>query len=153
MGVEFDSSNQPKNRPPRGKGKKALMLDAIRKVSGTEEEYLQEVVKASVGGWRREENAEAVFIPPNPQLLSLVLNRIEPPLKSINPMVNFEFDKNSKPHEQAGYVLSAIAGGEIPSDIGNIFIQSIKAMIDIEEYTTLKERIAKIEKSLGLTSE
>ena len=35
------------------------------------------------------------------------------------------------------------------SDTGNTFIQSIKAMIDIEEYTDLKDRIDKLEKALN----
>ena len=53
------------------------------------------------------------------------------------------------PHIQAAHVLAAIAEGEIPSDIGNVFVQSIKAMIDIEEYTDLKERIIKLEETLN----
>ncbi len=56
------------------------------------------------------------------------------------------------PHEQAAAVLDAIASGVIPNDIGSMFIQSIKAAIDIEEYTSLKTRIEEIEKSLGVTS-
>ena len=45
-----------------------------------------------------------------------------------------------------------MASGKIPSDIGNVFIQSIKSMIDIEEYTDLKERLISIEQSLGINN-
>ena len=45
--------------------------------------------------------------------------------------------------------MSAAARGLIPPDIANTFIQSIKSMIDIEEYTSLKERIAKLEETLN----
>ena len=54
----------------------------------------------------------------------------------------------------SGMCLSLLTNnGFIPPDIANTFIQSIKAMIDIEEYTSLKERIEAIEKSLGLNNE
>lgn len=148
-----------KKLPPRGKGKKSLMLEAIKSVCGDEQYFLRKVVTIGLGGWTQpeqkedEEEVEPVFQNPNPMLLNMVLNRIEPPLKAIAPMVEFEFPKDSKPHIQAAFVLSAMARGEIPSDIGNMFVQAIKSMIDIEEYTDLKERIEKIEKSLGVVNE
>lgn len=135
------------------------MLEAIRDVCGTEQDFLKKVVVVGLGGWTQpeqkedEDPVEPVFQNPNPALLTLVLNRIEPPLKAIAPMVDFNFDANAKPHNQANQILKAISSGKIPPDIGQMFIQSIKSMIDIEEYTSLKERIEQIEKSLGLTNE
>ena len=82
-----------------------------------------------------------------------LLARLSPIPKAVSPAVQFEFPKDAKPHVQASYVLSAMSKGEVPSDIGSIFVQSIKAMIDIEEYTDLKERIEAIESSLGIVSE
>ena len=134
--TKFSSTNQPKGR---GKGKKSLMLEAIRaQVKGGEEEFLKQVVKLGLGDPLNE-------ILPNPQLLTLVLNRIEPPLKATSPMVQFEFSDSDKPHIQAAQIMKAISNGDIPPDIGSMFIQSIKAMIDIEEYTDLKDRIEKLE--------
>lgn len=130
--------------PPRGKGKKSLMLDAIRDVCGNEQDFLKQVVAIGLG-----DGKESL---PNPALLTLVLNRIEPPLKAIAPLVDFEFKADDKPHKQAADVLNAMASGKIPSDIGNVFIQSIKSMIDIEEYTDLKERLISIEQSLGINN-
>lgn len=141
--TQFSSTNQPKGR---GKGQKSLMLDAIRKVCKTEQEFLQEVVRVSIGDMDND-------VAPNHTLLTLVLNRIEPPLKATSPMVNFEFNEKAKPHEQAAQTLKAVSEGNLSPDIGNMFVQSIKAMIDIEEYTDLKERIEEIEKSLGIISE
>ncbi len=144
-----------KNIPARGKGKKSLMLEAIRDVCGTEQDFLKQVVAVGLGGWTKpeqkedEEEVEPVFQSPNPVLLTLVMNRIEPPLKSISPMVNFEFNPNAKPHEQASQVLQAVANSEIAPDIGQMFVASIKSMIDIEEYTDLKDRIEKIEEALN----
>lgn len=130
------------NLPPRGKGKKSLMLEAIRSVCKDEHEFLKQVVIIGLGDAVNE-------VAPNPTLLTLVLNRIEPPLKAIAPMVEFEFDSNSKPHEQASQILKAVSSSQIAPDIGQMFIGSIKSMIDIEEYTDLKERIEKLEATIN----
>lgn len=127
---------------PRGKGKQSLMLEAVRAVCGSEQEFLKSVIAIGLGSIDGESS-------PNPVLLTLALNRIEPPLKSVAPLVKFDFDSNAKPHEQANQVLIAIADGLIAPDIGQMFIGSIKSMIDIEEYTALKERIEKLEKALS----
>lgn len=155
---EYSKDNQPEERKPRGKGKRTLMLDAIRDVCKDEHEFLREIVKIGMGGLTvigtdDDGNEEKEYKPPNTMLLNLVLNRIEPPLKATSPMVNFEFDKSLKPHQQAAQVLNAVSNGEVAPDIGNIFVQSIRAMIDIEEYTDLKSRIEAIEESLGLSSD
>lgn len=150
--------NKRKDMPSRGKGKKSLMLEAIKSVCGDEQDFLKQVVAIGLGGWTQpeqkedEEPQEPVFQNPNPMLLNMVLNRIEPPLKAISPMVEFDFNPNAKPHEQAGDIMNAVAEGKIPPDIGQMFVSSIKAMIDIEEYTDLKERIENIEKALGVSS-
>lgn len=143
--------------PPRGKGKKSLMLEAIRSVCKNESEFLEGVVKIGLGGAvdigvDEDGNQMTEFRPANPMLLSLVINRIEPPLKSVLPMVKFNFTKNAKPHIQAAEVMVAVSDGELTPDVGHMFVQSIKAMIDIEEGTALKDRIAEIEKKLGLTN-
>jgi len=133
------------NLPPRGKGKKSLMLEAIKSVCGDEQEFLKSVVTIGLGDVNNE-------LAPNPALLTLVINRIEPPLKAISPMVNFEFNHKAKPHEQANQILQAVSDSQIAPDIGQMFIASIKSMIDIEEYTDLKERIEKLEKVIDGTS-
>ena len=137
--TKFSSTNQPKGR---GKAKKSLMLEAIRSVCGSEQEFLNQVIKVGLGDINNE-------VAPNPTLLTLVLNRIEPPLKAIAPMVEFEFNSDAKPHEQANQILNAVANSQIAPDIGQMFIASIKSMIDIEEYTDLKERITKLEETLN----
>lgn len=71
-------------------------------------------------------------------------------VKPSSERVSFVFDVNALPHVQAAQALKAAADGDIPPDIANTFIQAIKAMIDIEEFTNLKDRIAALEKSLGL---
>ena len=156
--TSFDSDNQPEDRKPRGKGRKSLMLEAIKSVCGTEQDFLNKVVAIGLGGWTQpeqkedEEPVEPIFQNPNPMLLNMVLNRIEPPLKAIAPMVEFEFRKDAKPHEQANDIMDAVSKGVVPPDVGQMFVSSIKSMIEIEEYTDLKERIENIEKALGVSN-
>ena len=138
--TQFNTEAQPEDRKPRGKGKKSLMLEAIREVCEDEQEFLKKVVAIGLG-----DSVDG----PNPTLLALVINRIEPPLKAIAPMVEFDFDTDAKPHDQANQILKAVANSQIAPDIGQMFIGSIKSMIDIEEYTDLKERIEKLEKALS----
>ena len=143
-----------KELPARGKGKKSLMLEAIREVCGDEQEFLKQVVSIGLGGVTKisaddADEEEHEYKQPNVMLLNMVLNRIEPPLKAISPMVEFDFNPNSKPHEQADQILNAVANSQIAPDIGQMFIGSIKSMIDIEEYTDLKERIIKLEETLN----
>ncbi len=140
--MAFDHENQPTKdqRKPRGKGKRTLMLDAIREtVEGGEKEFLNKVVMIALG---QDGGSDSK---PNPQLLTLVLQRIEPPLKSTMPLVNFDFNEKADPHEQASQVMKAISNGEISADVGGVFMSSITAMLKIKEVTDLEERIKALE--------
>lgn len=144
--MAFDSKNQPEmeNRKPRGKGKRTLMLDAIRaSVKGGEAEFLNEVVKIALG---KDGGEDAK---PNPQLLTLVLQRIEPPLKSTMPLIEFEFDENATPSVQAAQVMKAISDGTIAPDVGQVFIGSIVSMLKITEITELQDRIDALENAMN----
>ena len=112
------------------------MLEAMKRYGKTEDGFYDLLM-------------ERAFNPEDNFTFKELLIRLSPIPKATAPMVKFEFPKDAKPHIQAAHVLAAIAEGEIPSDIGNVFVQSIKAMIDIEEYTDLKERIIKLEETLN----
>lgn len=140
--TSFSKDKQPSKRTPRSKGKKTLMLDAIRaQVKGGELEFLKKVVEYAMGDPSKE-------IAPNAQLLTLVLQRVEPPFKATMPMVDFEFDSSLKPHQQAAQVLNAASNGELPPDIANIFIASIQSMLKIQEVTDIDERLKKMEEQI-----
>lgn len=134
--TSFDSSNQPKERKGRGKSERTKILDAMKRFGKTEEGFYDLLM-------------EKAFNPEDNFTFKELLNRMSPMPKAVNPLYNFDLPKESKPHEKAAFVLDAISTGVIPSDVGNICIQAIKAMIDIEEYTDLKERIEKLEKALS----
>ena len=130
----FSKGVQPKKG--RGKSERTKILEAMQRAGQTEEGFYDLLM-------------EKAFNPEDNFTFKELLNRISPIPKAVNPLYNFELPKGSKPHEKAAFVLDAISTGVIPSDVGNICIQAIKAMIDIEEYTDLKERIEKLEKALS----
>jgi hypothetical protein len=124
------------NLPSRGKAKKTLMLEAIRSVCGSEDEFLRRVVAIALGG---DDNG------PNVQLLTLALQRIEPPLKATMPLVEFDFDSSKPIHDQATQIVVAMSNGIIPSDVGSTIVNSLTSMMKIQELTDFEERLKAIE--------
>tara|TARA_R110002096_G_scaffold218076_2_gene406221 strand:- start:295 stop:717 length:423 start_codon:yes stop_codon:yes gene_type:complete len=120
----------------RGKSERNKILDAMKRAGKNEDDFYDLLVTKAT-------NPEDTFT------FKELLSRLSPIPKAVTPLVTFDFPKDAKPHVQAAYVLDAVSTGVIPSDIGNMFIQSIKSMIDIEEYTDLKERIEKLEAVLN----
>ena len=138
------------NLPARGRSAKTLILEMMREESliglndGSTKEQCEKAFLKHIAS--RAFNAED---PASGMCLTLLTNKGWPNLKPSNETVEFEFDKEALPHIQASQVMYAAANGFIPPDIANTFIQSIKAMIDIEEYTNLKDRIEKLEAALN----
>jgi len=132
--TSFDKDNQPKKG--RGKSERTKILEAMKRQSKTEDGFYDELVTRA-------------FNPDDNFTFKEVLARMSPIPKAVAPVYKFDLPNKAKPHEKADYVLTAIANGDLPSDIGNICIQAIKAMIDIEEYTDLKDRIIKLEETLN----
>jgi len=138
------------NLPARGRANKTIILEMMR-----EKGHLQLDENST------KEDAEKAFFdniatsafdtkdPNRGMCLKLLTDKGWASLKPSNETVNFEFDKDSLPHQQAAQVMDAASKGDLAPDIANTFIQSIKAMIDIEEYTNLKERIEKLEEALN----
>lgn len=134
--TSFSEDKQPTKRKPRGQSERTKILAAMKRFGKTESGFYDLLM-------------EKAFNPEDNFTFKELLNRMSPVPKAVAPIYKFDLPKNKKPHEQASYVLKAIAEGEIPSDVGNVCIQAIKAMIDIEEYTDLKDRIEKLEAVLN----
>ena len=134
--TSFNSENQPKERKGRGKSERTKILDAMRRAGHTEDGFYDLLMTKA-------------FNPEDNFTFKELLNRMSPIAKAVSPTIKFNLPEDAPPHKKADYVLIGIAKGEIPPDIGAICIQAIKAMIDIEEYTDLKERIEKIEAALN----
>jgi len=142
------------NLPARGRSNRTLILEVLR-----EKGHLNLTSKST------KEDAEKAFFDNvattafnledqnRSMCLKLLADKGWASVKPSSEMINFEFDSDALPHIQAAQVMKAAAEGRVPPDIANTFVQSIKAMIDIEEFTNLKKRLEDIEKSLGLNLE
>ena len=132
--TSFNKKNQPNKG--RGKSERTKILEAMVRAGETEEGFYDLLMTKA-------------FNPEDNFTFKELLNRISPIPKAVSPIYKFNLPEDAKPHVKADYILIAMANGDLPSDIGNICIQAIKAMIDIEEYTDLKERIEKLEATLN----
>ena len=129
----FNGANKP---APRGKSVRTKILDAMKANESSEEDFYEKLVARALN-------------PGDSFALREVLSRIAPIKKAVMPNVEFDFDVNTSPAKQVAQLLDSASKGEIPPDIANTFIQSVKAAVDIEEATDLKERIESLEKLLN----
>ena len=148
---QFTADKQPSKR--RTKSFKTKLLNAIR-----------ENALLEMGANAKPEEIEAAFLSHvsarafNPEdmassaLLKELLSKSYSSVKATMPEVEFDFPENGEPKDQAAAVMKAIANGDIPPDVGQIFISSIKSMLDIEEITDLKARIEQLEELIGAKS-
>lgn len=142
-----------KGMKPRGKSKRSLILDSII------EKGLLEVNT----GASREEAEKAVFgfmaesaFNPSPDTavvsnacLNHLMNKGWASVKPSAECIEYEFNENSKPHEQAAQILKGVSDGVIPPDIGSNMISSIASMLKITEVTELQDRIDALEAALN----
>lgn len=151
----FTADNQPPatSRRPRGRGKKSLMLQALRESTdhlGDELDYLKAVVRESLGYCRENEDGAIEWVPPNPVLMKEVISRIEPPLKSTMPILDIPISKKLTLLEKVDVIIDAILAGKIAPDTGTFCINAIKDHFDIREKVELEARIKALEEALGI---
>jgi len=142
--TSFNSENQPTKR--RGKSAKTILLDAIREESlidlnpdstkeDAERAYITHIARRA---FNPEDQASAT-------LLSKLLDKTYSSIKATMPTYEFEFTPDATPLQKVTQIMTASSEGNIPPDVAAIFVQCIKACVDIEESTDLKERIEKLE--------
>lgn len=131
---KFTSEYQPKKG--RGKSERTKWIEALKEKGHSEQAFYNLVIDEAMN----EKSAMAV---------GEILRRISPIPKQVAPSINFELNKKALPHEKAIQILDAVSDGIIPPDIGVMLINSIKSLVDIEEYTALKERIQQLEATIN----
>ena len=135
---------------PRGKGKRNIILDAMKEEvllgvekNATKEEVEKAWFKKLISVALKDDHKDSGLC------IRLITERGWSALKPSSECVSFEFDKDATPTIQAAQVMDAVSEGHIPPDLGLAFVSGIKSMIDIEANTELKARIEQIEKMLG----
>ena len=150
--MTFTANNQPdSDKKKRGKSFKTLLMDAIQedsllelKDNPTKEDIERAFIKhVAVRATDIKDKDSAT-------LLKELLSKSYPALKSALAPIKFDLPENPTPIETADAVMKAVSDGHIPPDIGVMLIQAAKHSIDIEMATEVKDRLAAIEKELGL---
>ena len=126
----FGKDNQPNKG--RGKSERTKILEAMERAGKTENGFYDLLM-------------EKAFNPEDNFTFKELLNRMSPIPKAVSPIVQFDFDETGTPHEQAKQIIKAMADGKVPSDIGKMFVDSIQAMLKIQEVTDIDERLRAIE--------
>jgi len=81
--------------------------------------------------------------------MDAILRRIMPASKSTYPDIEFDYNPEWTHVEKANAIMTGIACGEIPPDVGHMLIDSLSKMLGIEEVTELAKRLEAIEKLLN----
>lgn len=80
---------------------------------------------------------------------SLILSRIMPSIKAQAQLVAFDFDHTAPVSAQVEQVISAIADGTVPADIGRQIIDAIGTLSAIRANEELEARITALEEKQG----
>jgi hypothetical protein len=124
-------SPNPKGRPPGIRDRRAKLNHMLLKDADA---ILQRVVESALDG--------------DTTSAALVLNRVLPALKAQAERVSFDFDVNAPLAQQVEAVLVAIAGGDVPADMGKSIIESISALAGIKQIDELEQRLNALEGKL-----
>ena len=133
MPFEKGSSGNPNGRP-RGNTSSLIIKEALAAVFEDGESGLIKNIC---------ESAKAGDI----QAATILINRLYPALKPVQEVTPFTL-AGDNPAEQAQSVLAAVAGGQIPVEIGVQLIAAIGQTLQIIETTELAKRLEDIEKTL-----
>lgn len=133
------TSERRKEMKPRGKGKRSLLLNAIKSVTGDDEEaFYRKIVERAINP---EDSASSA-------LMKEILSRMYPASKPTMPLVKFNFPANGTPVEKVAALEVAIANEEIPSDVAKTMIEIMKMGLEIQQVTEFEDRIKAIEDRL-----
>ena len=121
-----------KRMPGRGKSERNKILDAMKRCGKTEDGFYDLLITKG-----HDEEDSFTF--------KELLIRMSPVPKAVNPLYEFPFDEKGSHHKQSMQIVTAIANGKIPSDIGHSIINTISSMLNIQEKTDFEERLKAIE--------
>lgn len=133
----FSSTNQPKDRPGRGKSQRTKLIESMERLGKTEEGFYDILISKA-------------FNPEDDFAIKEVLQRMHPAKKAVAPSIEWDYDPKDSPLVSSEKIISATANGDIPPDIAKMMLDSISAMMKIEEITDLKDRIDSLESSVGI---
>lgn len=147
--TSFSEGNQPARR--RGRGKQALILEAIKEKAllGLSKDSSNDDAEKAVFSFLAESafNPTADTAVVSNTSLNHIMKKGWPDIKPVMPSV--EFTLNSKdPHGQAMEIIKAVSDGTLAPDVANTLITSLSSMLKIEEMTELKDKVDELQKAM-----
>jgi len=132
--MAFSKDNQPKpeNRSGGPSSIKRKIIEALGRANLSEEQFIDMLVLKALdeGGIYLQE----------------LLKRYSPITKqTFETIAITDWPKDGTPIQKAEVILNAMASGDIPPDLGNLFIESISKSLGIEEITELSKRLEALE--------
>lgn len=134
---KFSSTNQP---PAKARTYRNVLLEALKKSNKPMSEV--EFVTYYVNEAMESEPVQASA------MLREIFLRINPVPKPVAPPVEFEFPSNGSAIDKVNAIISGVASGLIPTDLGKSMVDMIKVGLDVLEVTELAVRLEKLERLL-----
>ena len=131
---KFSSDNQPRNRV---KTYRTILLDALKAANKpmSEEEFITYYINTALAG-------------DDAGMMREIFLRLNPVPKPVAPPIEFDFPNNGTPVEKMDAIISGIASGAVPTDLGKMMAEIIKAGMDVQEVSELAARLERLEKLL-----
>lgn len=118
-----------------GRAKAPAVLAAIEGVYGSPLEFWRQIALRAHDG-----DANAA---------KMLADRMFPSLKPVGPQIQFELD-TSNPTALLGSILENVSNGTLPIDSGVQLLAAARAMLDVSERKEVLDRMAELEKLLGV---
>ena len=115
-----------RNGPPKGTKQRRTLLREQIEACGPE---LIAIIKSAAF-----ENADMTAA-------GMLLARMEAPLRPTAPTVQFEFDPDAAPGENANRVMAAVAAGDIDPDTGHRLLNMLAATVGIADIETFAQEL------------
>lgn len=136
MSSKFSSENQPLRKGENGGWFKKKLIESLKRQGMTEEGFIDLLVTKAI-------SEGGVF-------MTELLKRYSPVTKQTFESMTIDgWPKDGTPIEKAECILNAMAHGEIPPDLGSLFIDSISKSLGIEEITELAKRLEALEEIIN----
>ena len=148
--MEIMGNKNPKNRitkenraslNPRGKAKKTLIINALKESSLTEHDFWCKVVDKALNGGADGDG--------DTQMMTLIAKKLFPDTKATLETYEIELKDGEKRLDRAEAITLAALNGNIPIDVGKLFLESLASVAKIEEVDNILDRLDKIEEHLS----
>ena len=130
-GWQKGQSGNPRGRKPGSKNKRSLIAAEFEKAGS-------EVARVCI----------AKALEGDAACLSLVLTRIEPPLRPRSRTVEFDFDPDGSVAEQSKQILTAVSKGQVDPDTAKMLLDMLSAYVGLKDIEAFLNELKKLRNEL-----